>query len=173
MRKSTLAVLVAGSAAAYYLVRRSRLPIERRDLLMRRTMNERLAPILMRYGAIDGTRTGFGVIEHVGRVSGTRRRTMVHPIPLGDRVAVPLAFGEKAQWPQNVVAAGRCRVQFRDHVYSLTNPRPQDGAEIEGLPRVDGAIGRAFGGRYLVMDVDSVVPGRFEEAGEEVAAVGA
>jgi deazaflavin-dependent oxidoreductase (nitroreductase family) len=164
MRKCFLLGAVVGAAAGLYLYRRSQLPIERRDLLLRRTMNERLTPILVRHGAADGERTGLGVIEHVGRISGKLRRTLVHPIPVGDRFAIPLAYGEKGQWPQNVLAAGRCRLQYHDSVYDLANPRAVDGAAIEGLPAVDERIARAVGGRYLLLDVESVAPGRLEGA---------
>jgi hypothetical protein len=166
MRKSVLLMAVVGTASGLYLYRRSRLPVERRDLLLRRTMNERLTPILMRHGAADGEWTGLGVVEHVGRMSGKLRRTLVHPIPLGDRFAIPLAYGEKGQWPQNVIAAGRCRLQYHDSVYELTNPRAMDGAQIDGLPAAEEMIGRAVGGRYLLLEVESVAPGRLEQAGE-------
>jgi hypothetical protein len=162
MRKSTLFVAVVAAAAGIYLYRRSQLPVECRDRLLRRTMNERLAPVMLRHGAADGERTGLGVVEHVGRVSGLVRQTLVHPIPLGDRLAIPLAYGERGQWPQNVIAAGCCRLQFHDSVYSLSNPRVMDGAEVEGLPRADEMIGRVVGGRYLLLDVVSVVQGRLE-----------
>ena len=166
MRKSTLLAAVVGAAAGLYLYRRSKLPVERRDLALRRAMNERLTPIMLQHGAADGPRTGLGVVEHVGRVSGTVRRTLVHPIPLGDRFALPLAYGERGQWPQNVMAAGCCRLQFHDSVYKLTNPRVVDGSQVEGLPRLDEMIVRPFGAPYLLMDVESTGPGRFEEAGE-------
>jgi len=166
MRKSVFFAGVVGAAAGLYLYRRSRLPIERRDLLLRRAMNERLTPILVRHGAADGERTGLGVVEHVGRASGVVRQTLVHPIPVGDRFAIPLAYGEKGQWPQNVIAAGRCRLQYHDAVYELTHPRVVDGADIEGLPAVDEMIGRTVGGRYLVLEVEWVEPGRLERAGE-------
>jgi hypothetical protein len=162
MRTSTLLVAVGGAAACIYLYRRSQLPPERRDLVARRAMNERIAPILLRHGAADGERTGIGVVEHVGRASGVVRRTLVHPIPLGDAFAIPMAYGERGQWPQNVIAAGRCRLQFHDSVYSLSNPRAMDGAQIAGLPKAEEAIVRAVGRRFLLMDVESVASGRLE-----------
>ena len=161
MRRSTLLLVVAGGAAAAYLYRRSRQPLERRDLRARRAMNDRLAPILLRHGAADGPRTGLGVVEHVGRVSGTLRRTLVHPVPLGDRFAIPLPYRDKGQWPQNVIAAGCCRLQFHDSVYALSNPRVMNADLVEGLPGVERALVRALGGACLVLDVDSVAVGRF------------
>jgi deazaflavin-dependent oxidoreductase (nitroreductase family) len=164
MRKLIFIALLAG--LGYYLYQRSKLPVEHRDLALRRLMNERLTPIFIGHGAADGERTGLGIVEHVGRKSGVLRRTLIHPIVMGDRVAIPLAYTEKGQWPQNVIAAGCCRLQFHDHVYRLANPRAVDGSEIEDLPPAEKAIGRAVGGRYLLLDVDAVAPGRFEDEAE-------
>ncbi len=166
MRKLIVIALVAGLGA--YLYHRSQLPEERRDLLLRRTMNERLTPILLRHGAARGGRTGIGVVEHVGRKSGAVRRTLIHPIVLADRVAVPVPYAEGGQWPRNVLAAAGCRVQFRDHVYALSNPRLVQGSEIADLPMAESVIGRLTGGRFLLLDVVSVEPDRFE-GGDEPA----
>jgi hypothetical protein len=163
MRRLIVIALVVG--AAIYLYRRSKLPEERRDLTLRRAMNERLTPILLRHGAADGSHTGLGVVEHLGRKSGTVRRTLIHPIVLGDRVAIPAPYAEGGQWPRNVLAAGCCRLQFRDSIYSLSNPRVIEGALIEDLPASEKLIGRVTGGRFLLMDVDSVVSGRFGDEG--------
>jgi hypothetical protein len=162
MRKIVLVAGAVAAAAGVYLYRRSKLPVERRDLWMRRAMNERLAPIFLRHGAADGERTGLGVVEHVGRKSGVVRRTLIHPIVMGGQVAIPLAYTERGQWPQNVLAAGCCRLQFHDRVYRLTNPRAVDGSEIVYLPKPEATLGRFVGGRYLLLDVESVAPGRFE-----------
>jgi hypothetical protein len=174
MRKTVLLAGVAAAAAGVYLYRRSKLPVERRDLWMRRAMNERLTPIFLGHGAADGEKTGLGVVEHVGRKSGVVRRTLIHPVVMGGQVAIPLAYTERGQWPQNVIAAGRCRLQFHDSVYRLTNPRAVDGSEIADLPKPEALIGRVVGGRYLLLDVESVVPGRLEaKAGNQARVTGA
>ena len=164
MRKSTLLAAAIGVAAGVYVVRRSQVPLERRDLLARQVMNRRLTPLLVRGGAANGARTGFGIVEHVGRVSGTVRRTLVHPIPLGDRLAIPVPYRDKGQWPRNVIAAGCCRLQFRDSVFTLTNPRVMEADLVADLPVVERSLVRLVGGACLVMDVESVVPGRFADA---------
>ncbi len=165
MRRSTLLVAAAGVAAGVYVVRRSRVPLESRDLLARQVMNRRLTPLLVRGGAANGARTGLGIVEHVGRVSGTVRRTLVHPIPLGDRFAIPLPYRDKGQWTRNVMAAGCCRLQFHDSVYMLTNPRVMDAEMVQGLPLAERSIVRVVGGGCLVMDVQSMAPGRFADEG--------
>ncbi len=161
MRKSVLAVTVLGVVGGAYIVYRAQQPRERRDRWARRLMNERIAPVLLERGVADGEHAEIGVVEHVGRVSRKLRRTLVHPIPLGDRFALPLAYGEGAEWPKNVLAAGACRLQYRGRTFGLCNPRPMAGDEIEGLPRSEAVIGKAFGSRFLVLDVsesESVAP---------------
>jgi hypothetical protein len=168
MRKLFAIALIAG--AGYYLYRRSQLPEEKRDLFLRRVMNERLTPVLLNSGVTGGSHTGVGVVEHVGRKSGTVRRTLIHPIVLADRIAVPVPYAEGGQWPRNVLAAGYCRLQFRDHVYTLSNPRVVQGSEIADLPKAEQVIGRVTGGRFLLMDVKSAEPGRFEGEAEPAPA---
>jgi hypothetical protein len=166
MRKLLVIALAAG--LGYYLYRREQLPEEKRDLLLRRLMNERLTPVLLRSGVTTGSRTGIGVVEHIGRKSGVVRRTLIHPVVMEERVAIPVPYAEGGQWPRNVLAAGCCRLQFRDSIYSLSNPRVVEGALIEDLPKSEALIGRVTGGRFLLLDVESVAPGRFEAAGERV-----
>ncbi len=158
MRRPLLAVTVLGVVGGAYIVYRSRLPLAERDRWARRVMNERIAPALLKRGVANG-RAEIGVVEHVGRVSGKVRQTLVHPIALGDRIALPLAYGEEGQWPKNVLAGGGCRLQYHGNVYALCNPRAMQGDEIEGMPRSELVIGHAFGNRFLVLDVVTVAPG--------------
>jgi hypothetical protein len=168
MRKRTI-LLAAGAVAGIYLYQRSKTPIERRDLAARRFMNERLTPILLSRGATNGTRNGIGVVEHVGRKSGTVRRTLIHPVLLDGRVAIPLPYRDQGQWTRNVLAAGCCRLQFRDQVYSLTAPHVLRADDIDGLPAFERWIAKAISGDCLVAEVSSVVPGRFEALDAEEA----
>ncbi len=164
MLKAFAAGFGLGALAGGYLARRSTVPVPERDRWARRLMNERIAPVLMERGIARGEHAGTGVIEHVGRVSGTLRHTLVHPVPLGDRFAVPLPYGPEAHWPKNVLSAGRARLEYRGKVYELANPCAMDGPEIDGLPRVEELIGRAIGGRWLVAEVASVREGDLETA---------
>ena len=66
----------------------------------------------------------FGVLEHVGRTSGTVRRTALmafrrHP----DRWVIALTYGSDVQWLRNVVAAGGCRLLSRGRWVDLKDPR--------------------------------------------------
>jgi deazaflavin-dependent oxidoreductase (nitroreductase family) len=66
---------------------------------------------------------GFGVIEHVGRRSGTRRQTPITIFRRGKRYIIALTYGPEVQWLQNVLAAGGCRVRTRGRWVTLTAPR--------------------------------------------------
>ena len=164
MRRALAVGLTVGAAAAGFVAWRSRIPTEQRDRWGRRLMNERIAPALMELGLARGEHARTGIVEHVGRSSGTVRRTMIYPVPLGNQFAVPLPYGPEAHWPKNVLAAGRARLEYRGRIYELVNPRSVGWAEIEDLPRSDALIGRLIGGRFLVADVASVTEGGFEPA---------
>ncbi len=161
MRKRVIVGVLVATAAGYIILR-SKTPPEKRDLRMRRVMNERIAPVLMRRGMPQGEHAPFAIVEHVGRKSGIVRRTVIHPIPLDGRFAISLAYGEAGQWPRNILAAGCARLEYRGEIYELANPRVLLGSEIEGLPGIEKGIGRLFGGQFLVADVASVAPGTFE-----------
>lgn len=66
----------------------------------------------------------FGVLEHVGRRSGTVRR-----VPLtafhhrGGRWVIALVYGPDVQWLKNVLAAGQCRLYSMGRWHALALPR--------------------------------------------------
>jgi deazaflavin-dependent oxidoreductase (nitroreductase family) len=67
---------------------------------------------------------GFGVLEHVGRRSGTVRRTPLTIFERGpDRFVIALTYGPDVQWLHNVVSAGECRVRTRGRWVRLVQPR--------------------------------------------------
>lgn len=75
----------------------------------------------------------FVVLEHVGRKSGTARRTAImafHRKP--DRWVLALTYGTEVQWLRNVMAAGGCRIQSRGRWIEVTRPRRfRDAARTE------------------------------------------
>ena len=78
---------------------------------LRRFVNARLNPALMERGLAGGGRSEVGLLEHVGRHSGQRYQTPVHPTVIDDQVWIPVPYGEASQWAQNVLAAGGCRLR--------------------------------------------------------------
>ena len=77
----------------------------------------------------------FGVIEHVGRTSGTVRRTALmafHRRP--DRWVIALTYGTDAQWLRNLAAAGGGRLPSRGRWVDVVEPRRFRDASRSSVP---------------------------------------
>lgn len=67
---------------------------------------------------------GLGILEHVGRRSGTLRRNPLAIFRRGpDRYVIALWYGPDVEWVGNVLAAGGCRVRTRGRWIKLADPR--------------------------------------------------
>lgn len=108
-------------------------------------------PWLVRHGVLDSSKGEIGLLEHVGRKTGTVRLTPVHPVrtPEGFRIVAPI--GVESQWVRNVLAAGHCRLQVEGVVHELDEPRLVVPSRIAGLPRVGARLMGWLGFRYLVL----------------------
>jgi deazaflavin-dependent oxidoreductase (nitroreductase family) len=67
----------------------------------------------------------MGVLEHVGRKSGTVRRTaiMVYPRDRGRRYVIALVYGSRVEWLKNLDAAGGGRVRIMGRWRRFGAPR--------------------------------------------------
>jgi deazaflavin-dependent oxidoreductase (nitroreductase family) len=65
---------------------------------------------------------GFGLITHLGRKSGRLYRTPVNVFRTSDGFMIALTYGQEAQWVQNILAAGGCRLETRGRRYQLSTP---------------------------------------------------
>ena len=132
--------------------------------------NEVLNPLLVERGVAGAGRSELGTLEHIGRRTGTRRLTPVHPVPTetGFRIVVPL--GEASEWARNVVAAGRCRLQLHDTVYDLDEPVLLAPDELGDLSKPSAWLGTTLGMRYLLLHRFGERPGILEATVGEPAA---
>ena len=75
-------------------------------------------------GLVAGLLPLFGIVEHVGRRSGTVRQTPINVFRRrsGDYV-VALTYGADTNWVRNVLAAGSCRLRTRGRWVELGAPR--------------------------------------------------
>ncbi len=83
----------------------------------------------------------FGVIEHVGRTSGTVRRTALmafHRRP--ERWVIALTYGTDALWLQDVVAAGGGRLLSRGRWVDVAEPRRFRDASRSSVPSSCGPM---------------------------------
>jgi hypothetical protein len=125
-------------------------------------MNRVVDPWLVRQGIVDESEGEIGLIEHIGRTSGTVRVSPVHPVRTrtGFRIIVPL--GLESQWARNVLAAGRCRLQVGDVVYELDEPILVSPLHVDGLPRPAAHVMDWLGFRYLQLHRFGEAPGTLE-----------
>lgn len=98
---------------------------------VRRVLNPLMLRVAGRFGWLV-------VLEHVGRRTGTVRRTPLMAFRRGDTVLVALTYGPGVAWLRNVEAAGRCRMLLGGRVLTLGAPVavPPD----EALPRLPALV---------------------------------
>lgn len=65
----------------------------------------------------------FGIIEHLGRKSGTTYRTPMNVFRYRDEWVFALTYGADVQWVKNVLASGRCTLITCGKRHELVNPR--------------------------------------------------
>jgi deazaflavin-dependent oxidoreductase (nitroreductase family) len=77
----------------------------------------------------------FGVLEHVGRKSGTVRQTALMAFERGEgRWVIALTYGPDVQWVKNVLAAGGCRMRSRGRWHTLRDPRRFEDPSRRSVP---------------------------------------
>ena len=68
----------------------------------------------------------WSVVRHRGRRSGRTYATPVAARRTAEGFAIPLAFGETADWCRNVIAAGGGVVRWSGRDYTVSDPRIVD-----------------------------------------------
>ena len=91
----------------------------------------------------------IATLEHVGRRSGIKRLTPVHPeaTQKGFRIVVPL--GMQSEWARNVMAAGHYRIHLHDQVFALDQRAMVDTGEANDLPGPLRRVMASLGFKYL------------------------
>jgi hypothetical protein len=161
VRRAALFATVAAGIAAVVRWRGERAAARDPFPTARRIMNERIDPWLLRVGLVGGRHSEIGLIEHVGRRSGTTRLTPVHPTITEHEVWIPLPYGETSAWAQNVLAARRCRLQIHETLYELDEPAIVPATEDPALPSAAAWIADRLAVRYLRLRRVADVPGAF------------
>jgi hypothetical protein len=129
---------------------------------LRERMNSTVNPWLLEHGIPGSEKAEIATLEHVGRTSGTAHFTPVHPTLSDDTVLIPAPLGVGSQWAQNVLRAGRARMQLHERLYELDQPELITVAESEMFPApVAGPFDR-MGWRYMRLHVAASVPATFE-----------
>jgi deazaflavin-dependent oxidoreductase (nitroreductase family) len=100
---------------------------------------------------------GFGVLTHVGRVTGRVYRTPINLFRRGDDYLFFLTYGSDVQWVKNVIAAGFCSVETRGRVVELVEPELITDPELRPAPPHVRFVERRIAGvtQYLRMRIAS------------------
>jgi hypothetical protein len=122
-------------------------------------MNERVNPLLLRHGVSGEPASEIGILEHVGRRSGVRRLTPVHPEPTSDGFRIVLPLGDRSEWARNVLAAGHCRLELRGIIHELDEPVLLLPADVDGIAGPVRWATSALGFRYLRLHRFAEAPG--------------
>jgi len=64
----------------------------------------------------------WALVRHRGRRSGRTYATPVAARPTADGFVIPLAFGETADWPRNIMAAGEGVVRWSGREHRVIDP---------------------------------------------------
>jgi deazaflavin-dependent oxidoreductase (nitroreductase family) len=81
-------------------------------------------------------------IRHTGRRSGKQYATPVVAERVTDGFVVPLPYGTRVDWLQNVLAAGRATISSQGENYDVVQPELIDAAAA--LPLLSGGRRRTF-----------------------------
>lgn len=125
-------------------------------------VNSVVNPVLIRRGLAGSGAGEIATLEHIGRRSGQRRLTAVHPEPTPDGFRILVPLGAHSEWARNVVAAGRCRLQLHDVVFDLDEPAMLQPTALDGLPTVVRRFEEYLGFQYIALRRFSSAPGCLE-----------
>ena len=159
IRLMALAAAIGVVADRIYLERRK--PATEQFPLLRRRVNETVNPWLLEHHIPGSEKAEIGTLEHVGRTSGAIHLTPVHPTLRDETVLIPAPLGVGSQWAQNVLHAGRARLQLHETLYELDSPALITVSETGFFgPAVAIPFDR-LGWRYVRMHVAARAPGAF------------
>jgi deazaflavin-dependent oxidoreductase (nitroreductase family) len=71
---------------------------------------------------VAGWLPGFGIVIHIGRRSGRTYETPINVFRTQDGFVFALTYG-RADWVQNVMAAGSAQLRTRRKLHVIANPR--------------------------------------------------
>jgi hypothetical protein len=160
-------VLIIGALVAAAAV--SVMAWRRNPRMGTRFTNEVVNPLLVRRGVSGAGRSELGTLEHVGRRTGTRHLTPIHPVPTEDGFRIVVPLGPKSQWAQNVLAAGHCRLQLHDTVYELDEPVLLAAGELPDTAMPVARVLDGLGVQYLLLRRFAERPGALDPILEEPA----
>jgi deazaflavin-dependent oxidoreductase (nitroreductase family) len=94
----------------------------------------------------------WSLLRHQGRRSGRRYATPVTASRVPGGFAVPMAFGEEADWYRNIVAGGTAAIRWRGTEYQVGDAAAHEpDSAMFGFPVWQTRLFRALGIRRFVL----------------------
>lgn len=88
----------------------------------------------------------WSLLRHEGRHSGRTYATPVTASRVPGGFAIPMAFGEEADWYRNVIASGSAAIRWRGSEYRVGDAAALDpGSALFAFPGWQRALFRALG----------------------------
>lgn len=116
---------------------------------LRDFVNRRWNPMVLRLGLAGGAHSPWGLIEHIGRISGRVYRTPVSPRAIDGGYELPLPYGTDVQWVKNILASGQARIQYHDTIVELDQPEIVEAQDAASIPDIARATAQRRGYHYL------------------------
>jgi len=91
--------------------------------------------VFKRYAAFRRRHAGeqhsvTALLTHVGRRSQKTYQTPLGAQPFGDGFVVSLPYGSQTDWCRNVMAAGTCKLAWKEQTYQLERPEIISGSQV-------------------------------------------
>jgi hypothetical protein len=124
-----------------------------------RFVNAVVDPYLVNHGLSGAGGSELGTLEHIGRHTGTRRLSPVHPVPTADGFRIVVPLGPRSEWARNVIAARHCRLQLHDVVYELDEPVLLGAAQMREISAPVRLVADRLGWQYMLLHRFAARPG--------------
>ena len=85
----------------------------------------------------------MGILEHIGRKSGTPYRTPLTVFPTDDGVAIVLTYGPNRDWLKNIMATNGGRMKRYGKTFQVRDPQVMP--KTQAAPSVTGWMRPLFG----------------------------
>jgi deazaflavin-dependent oxidoreductase (nitroreductase family) len=96
---------------------------------VRKSNKKRTNRLVMSIGRAGKRISLFAVLQHTGRKSGKSYTTPVRLVKKGNQLIIPLTYGERSDWYQNLVASGTVQVTWQGKIYNTGNPERLEVSE--------------------------------------------
>ncbi len=82
--------------------------------------------LVMTIGRAGKRHSLFALVHHVGRKSGKQYVTPVRLVRHDNEFTIPLTYGERSDWYQNLRAVGNMEIQWQGRNYQVGHPEELD-----------------------------------------------